>query len=194
MMTTIFALLFLISLCVITMGYAHVQKMAVKLVGLLTEAPVINVPILPVEDNKGRVTNEKSLAYMEESRDAGILRLHYPDKTIRLAALAAGVHTMLMRPENSLALARFVITHNADKAALSIQILKKIAASRVNRKGTAEQRRYQHLPAQAPEYSGDGFFRVSARDHPLINEPYTTDKSQLYESVAGAGRNTLSSP
>ncbi len=90
MMTTISALLFLISLCVITMGYAHAQKMAVELIDSLTKAPVTIAYIIPVEDQEYAVTNNKSTAYTENKRrDAGISPIHYPDKRIRLATLGA---------------------------------------------------------------------------------------------------------
>ncbi len=190
-MTAIFALLFLLGLFVITMGHAHAQKMLVKLVGLLTEAAVLNASILPVEDNRYAVKKEKSVAYMEVSRDASIPSVHYLDKRIRLAALGAGVHTMFMRPKSPLGLVEIAITNKVDKAALGTWILKKIAVSKVKHKGIAERRRYQHLPAQVPEYRGDRSFRVSVRDLPLTNRPYPGDKNQLYEKVGRANSKAL---
>ncbi|WDF66841.1 hypothetical protein PQ465_11045 [Sphingobacterium oryzagri] len=193
-MTTIFALRLFIGLtglCVITMGYAHAQKMLVKLVGSLREAAVINAYILPVDYNEYAVKKEKGLAYMEESSDVGISPVHYPDKTIRLAAPGAAVPTMLRRPKTSIALAGFVITKQADKAVSGIWGLKKIAALKVYYKGTNERRRDKPVPAQVPEYSADASLRVSVRDRPLMNRPYPGVKNQLYESVFGANSKPL---
>ncbi len=72
-MIAISILLFLIGLCVITMSYAYVQKMAVKLAGFLVEAPVTSAYVIPVEDNTGRVMNEKGKAYIgNKSTEVGI--------------------------------------------------------------------------------------------------------------------------
>ncbi|WDF70566.1 hypothetical protein PQ465_09365 [Sphingobacterium oryzagri] len=169
MMTTISALLFLIFLCVITMGYARAQNMAVKLVDSLTEAPVINAPFHPVKDNTGTVTNEKNLAYIKERRDAGSSPVYYPDKRIRLAALGASVHTMFIRPEKSIALAGFATTNQADKTALETWIFKKVAASKIGHDGTAERKSQKHLSAQAPAYRAERSFRASVRDRPIVS-------------------------
>ncbi len=171
-MTTISILLFLIGLCVITMGYAYVQKMTVKLVSLLAEAPVTSAYVTPVEDHKGTVISKNGLSYIENKRtDVGFSSVHYPDKTIRLAARAAGIHTMFIRPKKSIALSKVVITKQADKTALSIWILKKIAASKAKHEGTAERSRDKPVAAQLSGYRVDGSFRVSIRDRPVMNGP-----------------------
>ncbi len=192
MMIMISALLFLIGLCVITMGYTRVQKMAVKLIDSLTEAPIVNASILPTDYNGYAVTSKRCIVYMgNKLRDAIISPVYYPDKRIRLAALGAGVHTMCMRPKSPVALAGSFITNQADKAVLVTWILKKLAVSKVKHKGTAERRHYKHLPVQEPEYRGDRSFRASVRDRPLINGSCPAVKNQLDEKVAEASSKAL---
>ncbi|WDF69193.1 hypothetical protein PQ465_02140 [Sphingobacterium oryzagri] len=192
MMTTISALLFLISLCVITMGYAHAQKMAVELIDSLTKAPVTIAYIIPVEDQEYAVTNKESTAYTENKRrDAGISPIHYPDKRIRLATLGAGVHTMCTRPKSPVALGGFVITNQADKTRLGTWILKIITAPEVKHTGTAERKPHKNLPVQVPEYRGDRSFRASVRNRPLVNGSCPAVKNQLDEKVAEASSKAL---
>ncbi|WDF68625.1 hypothetical protein PQ465_20310 [Sphingobacterium oryzagri] len=191
MMTTISALLFLIGLCVITMGHAHAQKMLVNLVDSLTEATVTIAYIIPVGYNKGTITNEKSLVFIKESREFGISPVHYPDKRIRLAALGSSIHTMLIHPKKSIALAGFATTNLVDKTTLGIWISKKVATSKISNNRTNERMRYKPISAQAPAYRADQSFLVSVCYRPMIIAPSPGDKNQLHVKVAGANNQAL---
>ncbi|WDF67385.1 hypothetical protein PQ465_13840 [Sphingobacterium oryzagri] len=187
-MTKISIFLFLIYLCMIMVGHTHAQKIAIKLVDSLTDAPVASASILLFEDNNGTVTNENGIAYIGENKssDANISHLNYDDKRIRLAELGTGVNTVLMCPKSPIALSEVVITNNADKSVLGRWMLKEVAASKVNHKGKYERRHYKNVPANVKEYGADGSFRVSLRDKEVMNGQYTAVRNQLHEQVVGA--------